>query len=205
MKLPKQSPIILGAAILIVIAVILLINLKPVKVYGAINNKGSAYIMRTEVINCQAVNSELGIINPSAARPHNGEETTINGYQLFNTLIITAFNSTYDPKIECFSVHVGDVSLETQDQTVNAGNYSLIELRVINKADNRLFHQEKIITDCVVVQDELSGYINPGQTQTVFFNISCSQGLHESTIEFLFVDELTNQHSERNEIIITAV
>ncbi|MBD3311928.1 hypothetical protein GF352_00510 [archaeon] len=184
----------------IIITIILATNLQVVDAYGTI--KGSS--IDVEAMNCELIDKEFIIINSFVINPYQGEKIQVEGLALFNYLTVLALNDTYDPKSACFSVHEEDIVPEPLDYNVSAGESLMIEYNITNNQDQRLFYECSLTTDCNVTRDFYTDYIEPGEVHLAHFNITCPEGVHESVIETVFVDEFVNYHTVIKNLVITA-
>lgn len=203
MKRTKKKLVITILMILIpviIISIILLFNLKAVDAYGNI----SRGIIDVEAMDCELIDKEFIITNYFSVSGYEGEKIQVEGLALFNYLTVTSINDTYDPKTACFSVHEDDIMPEPTNYTVSAGESLMIKYNITNNQDQRLFYECTITSNCSVIRDFYTDYINPSEVHVAHFNITCPAGIHESTIKTVFVDEFVNYHTVTKEIIINA-
>jgi len=197
------------AKILIITAVILLLviifNTQEVTAYGTI--KGNILIanFETEVINCELDKRNLSITNPLLVNGLFNNKTTIRGTTTFNILTIISVNNTYNPKIDCYAVHEQDIIPQTLNYEITKNTPTIIEYNITNNQNMRLIYKCEMNVNCSLTRSYFTNYLSPGQTEMVYFEITCSEGTHNATVETLFVDELDNKHSKIDNLIINAI
>jgi hypothetical protein len=169
-------------------------------VYGTLINSNH---FSSSVINCQADERDFILINSYALG--NQTELMIQGLSLGNWLTIINTNNTYDPKIACYAGHEEDVIIETINYTINNNEATVIKYNITNYENNRLFYECKFTSDCVIIRDFYTGYLDADEYHEVYFNITCSEGNHNANIKTVFVDELVAYHTIEDNLLINAV
>jgi len=205
-SISKRSKLVIVISVIALIAliVLLILNLESINAYGTIKQVGGAFILESEVIDCELNDREFVLLNSFLVSGFVDQKIQVSGLALFDYLTITAFNESYDVKSACFEVHEEDIVPEPLNYTTPVNVSSFIEYNISNFQDQRLFYECKITTDCDVVRDFYTDYINPGEVHLVHFNITCPEGVHEASIKTVFVDELVNYHTIQDELVITS-
>lgn len=184
--------------------ILIITNQRSVNAYGIIKQAGNGFVLETEVIDCELKSETFIILNAGVVTNYINKSIQVNGLALMNYLNIALVNESFNLKRDCYAVHEEDVKPAPLNYQVSAGNPEIIKYNITNNQDQRLFYECRLTTDCNLTRDYFTGYLDPGEYHEAYFNVTCSQGVHNSTVKTVFVDELVNYHTVINEIVITA-
>ncbi len=193
-------------AITLLIGVFIFLNLRVINSFGVIHRIGGGFIVKSSVIDCELSSDEFILINGFVVKDFINQSILIKGLSLGNLLFIQSFNDSFNPRINCFEKHVSDIILEPSlNLSIKSNKPFLFNYNISNNQDKRLFYECTLLTDCFVSRKFFTGYLDPGEVELVVFNISCSEGVHESVIKTVFVDELMGYHYINDSLIINSV
>lgn len=195
---------ILITFIILSVIFIIILNSRIVNAYGLVKIQGLSYSLDASVIDCEREELKLLIINFPIILNHDNKSILAQGTIIFNTIIINSINDTYNPAIACYEKHESDINPEPLNYDLKTNETTIIRYNVTNNQDQRLFYECRLLTDCTLERKYYTEYINPGETHDIYFHITCNTGNHNSTIQTIFIDEFSNQHTILQEIIINS-